>query len=138
METEDELVGKIAERLLLDADEDVAGAVPRQEQDGQPGDQVQESSPESEEPDTEEHDIVPEGRAARPHPGEVETRRHEVTVDGKKIRGLVPYNVQSRDMGGWTEVISPLALRNANLDELVARVDHAGRADRQIPAHADP
>jgi uncharacterized protein len=62
----------------------------------------------------------------RPTPGEVETRRFEVAAEGRKIRGIVPYGIESRDMGGWKEVIDAGALRSTNLDELVARVDHAG------------
>ena len=37
------------------------------------------------------------------------------TVDGRKLRGLIPYNVESRDMGGWREVIDPGALDGAVL-----------------------
>jgi|SRR5918995_5203167 hypothetical protein len=66
-----------------------------------------------------------EGRA-RPRTGAVETRRFEISTEGRKIRGVLPYNVESRDMGGWKEIIDPGALRQTNLDELVARVDHAG------------
>jgi hypothetical protein len=62
----------------------------------------------------------------RPTAGDVEERRFEVTAEGRKIRGIVPYGVESRDMGGWREVIEPTSLRSTNLDELVARVDHAG------------
>lgn len=62
----------------------------------------------------------------RPSAGEVETRRFELSTEGRKIPGLIPYGVESRDLGGWREVISPGALRAANLDELVARVDHVG------------
>ena len=67
-----------------------------------------------------------------PHPtiGTVETRSAPEaaapTVEGRKLRGLIPYGVESRDLGGWTEIIEPNALRGACLDDLVATVDHAG------------
>ena len=63
----------------------------------------------------------------RPKAGEVEERQApELEVEGRKIRGRIPYGVESRDMGGWREVIEPTALRGAKLDDLVATVDHAG------------
>lgn len=66
----------------------------------------------------------PDGRAA------VEDRHAPVTdtltVDGPRLRGRIPYGVESRDMGGWREVIEPGALAGARLDDLVATVDHAG------------
>ena len=34
--------------------------------------------------------------------------------------------VESRDLGGWREVIEPGALNGAKLDDLVATVDHVG------------
>jgi HK97 family phage prohead protease len=65
--------------------------------------------------------------AARPKPGEFETRQAPALVaDGKKIRGRIPYGVESRDLGGWSEVIEPGALNGAKLDDLVATVDHVG------------
>ncbi len=63
----------------------------------------------------------------RPNPGTVEERTApDATVDGKRLRGLIPYSVESRDLGGWTEVIEPGALAAAKLDDLVATVDHVG------------
>ncbi len=63
----------------------------------------------------------------RPTAGAVEERQAPaVAVDGRRLRGVIPYGVESRDLGGWREVIEPGALRGANLDELVATVDHAG------------
>jgi HK97 family phage major capsid protein/HK97 family phage prohead protease len=47
-------------------------------------------------------------------------------LDGKRLRGRIPYGVESRDLGGWSEVIAPGALRDADLSDLVATVDHAG------------
>jgi phage head maturation protease len=62
----------------------------------------------------------------RPRAGQLETRSEPIAVDGQKIRGRIPYGTESRDMGGWTEVIEPTALQAANLDDLVATVDHVG------------
>jgi phage head maturation protease len=73
----------------------------------------------------------------RPKAGEVETRHNEIATEGRKIRGVVPYGVESRDMGGWREVIDPGALRQANLDDLVARVDHAGVPIGRFPKTLD-
>ena len=73
----------------------------------------------------------------RPKTGEVETRHNEIATEGRKIRGVVPYAVESRDMGGWKEIIEPGALRQANLDELIARVDHAGVPIGRFPKSLD-
>lgn len=73
----------------------------------------------------------------RPNPGELETRRFEVSAEGRKIRGVVPYGIESRDMGGWKEIIDPGALRAANLDELIARVDHQGVPIGRFPKTLD-
>jgi hypothetical protein len=63
----------------------------------------------------------------RPKAGEVEERQApELEIEGRKIRGRIPYGVESRDMGGWKEIIEPSALRSAKLDDLVATVDHTG------------
>ena len=63
----------------------------------------------------------------RPKVGEVEQRQApSLEVDGKKIRGKIPYGIESGDMGGWTEIIEPTALRAARVDDLVATVDHVG------------
>jgi HK97 family phage major capsid protein len=66
----------------------------------------------------------------RPTPGQLEERTAPETaaptMEGPRLRGLIPYGVASRDLGGWTEVIEPGALNGARLDDLVARVDHAG------------
>jgi hypothetical protein len=44
----------------------------------------------------------------RPALGSIEERAAGgVAVDGRRIRSLIPYNVESRDMGGWREKISP-------------------------------
>jgi HK97 family phage prohead protease len=65
----------------------------------------------------------------RPKLGQIEERTAPVeaaapTVDGRKLRGLIPYNVESRDMGGWREVIDPGALDGAVLDDLIATREH--------------
>src|SRR3954471_9008055 len=62
----------------------------------------------------------------RPTPGQVEERSEPLGVDGRLLRGRIPYGVESRDMGGWREVIAPGALRNTRLADLVATVDHVG------------
>lgn len=63
----------------------------------------------------------------RPKAGELEERAAAaLEVDGRKIRGIVPYGVESRDLGGFTEVIERGALARAKLDDLVATVDHVG------------
>src|SRR5829696_7659385 len=65
---------------------------------------------------------------ARPKPGSVEERQAPdlLAADGKRIRGRIPYGVESRDMGGWREVIEPGALSRTVFDDLVVTVDHAG------------
>jgi HK97 family phage prohead protease len=65
---------------------------------------------------------------ARPKPGSVEERTAPdlLAADGKKIRGRVPYGIESRDLGGWREIIAAGALAKTNLDDLVVTVDHAG------------
>jgi HK97 family phage major capsid protein len=62
----------------------------------------------------------------RPKAGEVEERSTSVLIDGRKLHGVIPYGVESRDLGGFREVIEPGALNGANIDDLVATVDHAG------------
>lgn len=66
----------------------------------------------------------------RPAPGDLETRAAPEaaapTVDGRRLRGVLPYGVESRDLGGWQEIIEPGALAAARMDDLVATVDHGG------------
>jgi len=66
----------------------------------------------------------------RPIPGTVETRAAPdaaaPVLDGRRLRGRIPYAVESRDLGGWTEVMEPGCLTGARLDDLVATVDHTG------------
>ena len=54
-------------------------------------------------------------------------------TDERKLRGLVPYGVETRDLGGWREVIDPGALDGAQLDDLIATVDHDRHAARPHP-----
>jgi phage head maturation protease len=76
--------------------------------------------------------------ANRPEAGKVETRHTEITADGRKIRGVVPYGVESRDMGGWREVVDRGALDQTNLDELIAaRIDHTGVPIGRFPKTLD-
>jgi len=61
----------------------------------------------------------------RPMAGEVEDRAlGEPAVQGNRLVGVIPYNVESRDLGGWRERIAPGALTDADLGELVAVVEH--------------
>jgi HK97 family phage major capsid protein len=62
----------------------------------------------------------------KPTAGEVEERSApaELSVEGNKLHGLIPYGVESRDLGGWREVIEPGALNGASLDTLVCTVNH--------------
>src|SRR4051794_748519 len=70
----------------------------------------------------------------RPKPGELEQRTApDTSVDGRRLRGVIPYSVESRDLGGWKEIIAPGALRNARLDDLVATVDHVGIPTGRYP-----
>jgi HK97 family phage prohead protease len=74
----------------------------------------------------------------RPKTGELEQRTApDTTVEGKRLRGVIPYNVESRDLGGWREVITPGALKAANLDDLVATVDHVGIPIGRYPTTLD-
>src|SRR4051794_21961304 len=75
----------------------------------------------------------------RPSPGELEARStpEAPTIEGRRLRGIVPYGVESRDLGGWREVIEPRALRSARLDDLVATVDHAGIPIGRYPTTLD-
>jgi HK97 family phage major capsid protein len=73
---------------------------------------------------------------ARAATGEVETRSAPdvLTVEGRRLRGVIPYGVESRDLGGFTEVMAPGCLRNADLGDLVATVDHAGLPIGRYPS----
>src|SRR3954454_20175639 len=67
--------------------------------------------------------------ADRPKLGQMEERTAPTEaaapiVDGRKLRGLIPYNVESRDLGGWREVIDRGALDGAVLDDLIATREH--------------
>jgi HK97 family phage prohead protease len=66
----------------------------------------------------------------RPTPGALEERAAPdtatPTVEGRRLRGFIPYSTPSKDLGGWREVMEPGCLRGARTDGLVATVDHAG------------
>ena len=64
----------------------------------------------------------------KPTIGEVEQRSApaELSIDGNTLHGLIPYSVESRDLGGWKEVIEPRALASADLSDLVATLNHTG------------
>jgi phage head maturation protease len=73
----------------------------------------------------------------RPTAGQVEARTAALEVDDKRIRGVVPYGVESRDLGGFTEIIEPTAFRNTDISELRALVDHGGVPVGRYPATLD-
>jgi phage head maturation protease len=64
----------------------------------------------------------------RPVTGSVEERTAPdlLASDDRRIRGRIPSRVESRDLGGWREVIEPGALNATVFDDLVVTVDHAG------------
>jgi uncharacterized protein len=62
----------------------------------------------------------------RPTPGQLEQRSQPLELDGRRIRGVIPFNIESRDLGGYREIIEPTALRGANLDDLTLTIEHAG------------
>ena len=64
----------------------------------------------------------------RPQTGTLEQRSAPEALEfaGQRLRGVVPYGQRSADLGGFSEVMSPGCLRNADLSGLVARVDHGG------------
>jgi HK97 family phage prohead protease len=66
--------------------------------------------------------------AARPQPGSVEERTQPdlLTAEDKRIRGVIPYGTESRDLGGFREFIHPGALNATKFDDLVVTVDHVG------------
>ena len=64
----------------------------------------------------------------RPVPGAVEdrvaTEAPAPAVTGRRLHGLIPYGIESRDLGGFREVISPGALAGADLSSLIATREH--------------
>lgn len=77
---------------------------------------------------------------SRPVAGQVEERtlpEASLTTDGPRLRGVIPYGVESRDLGGWREVMEPGCLRAARMDDLVATVDHAGLPLARYPDTLD-
>jgi HK97 family phage major capsid protein len=77
--------------------------------------------------------------SSRPSPGALEQRSAPVegtapTVEGNRLHGLVPFGVESRDLGGWTEVLAPGCLANADRSRLVVNVDHGGLPLGRFPS----
>jgi phage head maturation protease len=66
--------------------------------------------------------------ATRPVAGELEQRTApDITLEGRRLHGIVPYSVESRDLGGWREIMDPGCLAGARMDDLTCRpVDHDG------------
>ncbi len=67
----------------------------------------------------------------RPTAGQLEQRAAPAvaaapTVHGRRLHGVIPYGVESRDLGGWREVMARGSLANAQTEDLIATVDHAG------------
>jgi HK97 family phage major capsid protein/HK97 family phage prohead protease len=63
----------------------------------------------------------------RPTAGSIEQRgtaAPALAANGARLSGLIPYGVESRDLGGWREVIDRGALTNADTSELLAVVEH--------------
>lgn len=72
----------------------------------------------------------------RPVVGEVEQRSapgEALSVDGRKLRGVIPFGIESRDLGGWTEIMAAGSLQGAQMADLVATVDHAGLPLARFP-----
>jgi HK97 family phage prohead protease len=67
--------------------------------------------------------------ANRPKVGEVEERTASVAADGKRVRGVVPYNAVA-DVGKFRERIEPGALANTDFKRLKVVIDHQ---DRGLP-----
>jgi HK97 family phage major capsid protein len=65
---------------------------------------------------------------SRPMPGTVEERSlGEVTLaEDRRLRGVIPYNSPSKDLGGFREIVHEGALRDADLSDLVLTTDHVG------------
>jgi HK97 family phage major capsid protein len=77
--------------------------------------------------------------ARRPTAGAVEDRTvpDTLSVDGRRLRGRIPYGVESRDLGNWREVIEPGALANTRFDNLIATVNHVGMPLGRYPGTID-
>jgi HK97 family phage prohead protease len=65
----------------------------------------------------------------RPTAGSVEQRSAAEAaaapaVDGRRLHGLIPYGVESRDLGGFREIIDAGALTGADLSDLIATREH--------------
>lgn len=66
--------------------------------------------------------------ATRPVPGAVEERTAldapAPVVEGRRLHGLIPYGVESRDLGGFTEIIEAGALGGADMSDRIATREH--------------
>jgi len=63
----------------------------------------------------------------RPTVGSVEDRvalEAPPAIDGRRLHGVIPYGVESRDLGGFREIIEPGALAGADLTDLIATREH--------------
>src|SRR4051794_38347256 len=65
----------------------------------------------------------------RPTAGQLEDRASVVPaaaprVEGNTLCGLIPFGVESRDLGGWRERLAPGCLTGTVMDDLVATVNH--------------
>lgn len=75
----------------------------------------------------------------RPVPGSLEQRSAPVegtapTIEGNRLCGLVPIGLESRDLGGWSEILAPGCLANADRSRLVVNVDHGGLPLGRFPS----
>jgi phage head maturation protease len=73
----------------------------------------------------------------RPTPGLLEERSQPLAVDGRRIRGVIPFGVESVDMGGWREVIESRALDGADLSDVTLKLEHAGIPLARYPGTMD-
>ncbi|MEJ7894672.1 MAG: phage major capsid protein [Solirubrobacteraceae bacterium] len=65
--------------------------------------------------------------ATRPKPGGVEQRTTATeppALDGRRLHGVIPYRLESKDLGGFREVIEPGALDDADMSDLIATREH--------------
>lgn len=75
----------------------------------------------------------------RPTAGVVEQRSAPaeappLRVEGNRLCGLIPFGVESRDLGGWKERLEPGCLADAKMDDLVATLAHdSGRILGRFP-----
>ena len=73
---------------------------------------------------------------ARPSASSSSAPRPTSTLDGRRLRGLIPYGVESRDLGGWREVMEPGCLRRRRPRRPRRHRRPRRRAARPPPDHA--